>query len=87
MKDRVYQIAINPKYDIYQRGLAGMVYKIFNKKTGVERSVNEELAWELHKPVIEKFKRRKVYARFKGNTWAADLAEMVSLSSFNLSVK
>ena len=64
-----------------------MVYKIFNKKTGVERSVNEELARELHKPVIEKFKRRKVYARFEGNTWAADLAEMVSLSSFNLSVK
>ena len=33
--------------------------------------------------MIKKFKRRKVYARFKANIWAADLAEMGSLSSFN----
>ena len=26
-------------------------------------SVNEDLTGELHKPVIQKFKRRKVYAR------------------------
>ena len=39
-------------------------------------SVNEQLAEELHKPVIKKFKRRKVYARFKDNIWVADLAEM-----------
>ena len=49
-------------------------------------SVNE-LAEELHKPVIKKFKRRKVYARFKDNIWAADLAEMESLSSKNKNVK
>ena len=49
-------------------------------------SVNEQLAEELHKPVIKKFKRRKVYARFKDNTWAADLAEMGSLSSKNKNV-
>ena len=36
-------------------------------------SVNEQLAEELHKPVIKKFKRRKFYARFKDNIWAADL--------------
>ena len=29
--------------------------------------VNEQLAKELYKPVIKKFKRRKVYARFKDN--------------------
>ena len=50
-------------------------------------SVNEQLAEELHKPVIKKFKRRKVYARFKDNTWAADLAEMESLYSKNKNVK
>ena len=44
-------------------------------------SVNEQLAEELHKPVIKRFKRRKVYASFKVNIWAADLAEMKSLSS------
>ena len=38
--------------------------------------VNEVLAEELHKPVIKKFKRRKVYARLKDNIWVADLAEM-----------
>ena len=54
-------------------------------KAGV--SVNEQLAEELHKPVTKKFKRRKVYARFKDNIWAADLAEMESLSSKNKNVK
>ena len=47
-------------------------------KTGSGVSVNEQLAEELHKPVIKEFKRRKVYARFKDNIWAADLAETES---------
>ena len=42
---------------------------------------------ELHNPVIKKFKRRKVYARFKDNIWAANLTEMESLSSKNKNVK
>ena len=54
-------------------------------KVGV--SVNKQLAEELHKPVIKKFKRRKVYARFKDNIWAADLVKMGSLSSNNKNVK
>ena len=44
-----------------QRALTNMVYKIFDKKTGSGVSVNEQLAEELHKPVIKKIKRRKVY--------------------------
>ena len=64
-KDRAYQIPRNPKYAGYQRGLASMVYKIFDKETGLGASVNKDLAEELHKPVIKKLKRRKVYARFK----------------------
>ena len=44
-----------------------MVYKFFDKKTGSEVSVNEELAEELHTLIIKKFKRSKVYARFKKN--------------------
>ena len=58
-----------------------------NKKAGSGVSVNEQLAEELHKPVIKNFKRRKVYAKFKDNIWAADLAEMGSLSSKNKNVK
>ena len=49
-------------------------------------SVNKQLAEELHKPVIKKLKRRKVYARFKDNIWATDLSEMGSLSSENKNI-
>ena len=76
MKDRAYEIARNTKYDVYHRGFASVIYKFFDKKTGSGASVNADLAEELHKPVIKKFKRRKVYAWFKDNIWAADLAEM-----------
>ena len=73
LKDRAYEIARNRGYDGYQRALASMVYKFFDKTTGsgaiatskAGESVNEQLAKELHKPVIKKFQRRKVYARFK----------------------
>ena len=51
-----------------------------------EQLVEEQLVEELHKPVIKKFKERKVYARFKDNIWAADLAEMESLSSKKLDI-
>ena len=64
-----------------------MVYEFFDKKTGLRKSVNEQLAEDLHKSVSRKFKRRKVYAKFNDNIWAADLAEMESLSSMNKNVK
>ena len=59
MKDRAYKIAINLNYDGYQTALAGMVYKFFDKKTGSGVSVNEELAKEIHKPIIKNFKKKK----------------------------
>ena len=59
LKDRAYKIARNRNYDGYQRELASMVYKVFDKKAGSGVSVNEQLAEELHKPVIKKLKRRK----------------------------
>ena len=76
MKDKANEIARNCKYDGCQRALSNMVYKVFDKKTGLGVSVNQQLAEELHKPVIKKFKRRKFYARFKDSIWAADLVEM-----------
>ena len=63
------------------------MYKSFHKKTGLQASVNKELAEELHKPVFKNFKRRKVYARFRNNIWAADLSEMESLPYENQVVK
>ena len=87
LKDRAFEIARNRNYDGYQRALANMVYKLFDKKTWSEMNVTEQLAEELHKPVIKKLKRRKAYARFKENIWTIDLAEMESLSSKNKNVK
>ena len=87
MKDKAYEIARKYGYDGYQRALASMVHKFFDKKTGSGISVNEQLAKSLHKPVTKKLKRRKVYAWLKGNIWAADLAEVGSLSSKNKNVK
>ena len=87
MKYRAYKIARNCNYHGYQTALPSRVYRLFDKKAGSGISVNEQLAEELHKSVIKKLKRRKVYARFKDNIWAADLAEMESLSSKNKNVK
>ena len=49
-------------YDGYQRGLASMVYKFFDKKSigsGISNEPNYQLAEELHKPIIRKFKKEK----------------------------
>ena len=48
--------------------------------------LNEVVAQTIHKPVIKKLKRRKLYSRFKDNIYAADLTEMGSLSSTNRGV-
>ena len=63
--DKAFNVAKNPKYDEYQRGLASMVYKFFDKKTSGSSIKNEnmsdqQLAEELLKPIIRKFKKRKV---------------------------
>ena len=64
-----------------------MVYKFFDNKIGSGMSVNKQLAEDVYKPAVKTFKRRKIYARFKGNIWAADLAEIGSLSFKNKIVK
>ena len=32
LKSKAYEIAANPKYNGYERGLAAMVYKFFNER-------------------------------------------------------
>ena len=78
LKKRGCEIALNPKCDRYQRGLANIGYKFFHKKTGlgVKASVSKELAQDLRKPMMKKLKKRKVYARLKDNILAADIADM-----------
>ena len=59
LKDKACEIAINSKYNGYQRGLARNVYFFFNKKIGsvTTANVNEMLAQELDNPMIKKFKK------------------------------
>ena len=96
LRDKAFNIAKDPKHDGYQKILASMVYKFFDKKTagsGVATLANksaiqsipqnEQLAEELHKLIIKKFKKRKVYLAFNDNIWAADLGDMQLISKFN----
>ena len=89
LHNKAFNIAKNPKYDGYQRGLASiMVYKYFDTKTSdvaVKSQImqNEELAEELHKSIIRKFQKRKVHSSFIDNIRGADLSDMQSISKFN----
>ena len=51
--------------------------------TNKSLSQNQQLAEELHKSIIRKFKKRKIHAAFKDNIWGADLADMQLLSRYN----
>ena len=102
LRDKAFNIPKDTKYDGYQRGLASMVYKFFDKKSAsladkstegsgakhVNNNIklapqNQQLAEELHKPIIKKFKKRKVHGAFKDNIWDADLADTQLLSRHN----
>ena len=86
--DKAFDIAKYPKYGEYQRGLAWMVYRFFDKTTSgratkFEIMSNKDLAEELHKLIIRKLKKRKIYSSFIENIWHADLADIHLISKFN----
>ena len=92
LKDKVFEIANNPNYDVCQRRLSSMVYKFFDKKskgTGIKNEIkeNQQLANEPHKPIIRKFKKRKVYSSFKDSIWGVDLANMQLISKYNKGIR
>ena len=63
-----------------------MVYKLFDKKSrgsGIINEPNNQLANEFHKPIIRRFKKRKVYSSYRDNIWGVDLVDMQSLSKYN----
>ena len=68
-----------------------MVYKFFDKKSsgsGVAAiEPNCQLASELQKQIIRKFKRQQLYSSFRDNIWGVDLADMQSLSKYNKGIK
>ena len=84
---KAFNIAINRKYDWYQRGLASVVYNFFDKKASGgavknKNMSNQELTEELHKPIIRKSKKRKLYSPFIGNILGADLVDKQLIRKF-----
>ena len=77
LRDNAYDIFSNPEYDGYQRGLASIVYKFFDKKSmakssslermgsGTAKASSSILADELHKPIIRKFNKKKYFRNLK----------------------
>ena len=68
LRNKAFKIASDQKYHGYQRGLASMVYKVFDKNSsgsGLANKENTQLVNELHKPIIRKFNKRKVHSSFK----------------------
>ena len=64
LRDKAFNVAKNPKYDGYQKGLASMAFKLFDKKTSRgaiknKNMSNQELAEEIHKSIIGKFENEK----------------------------
>ena len=90
LRDKTFKIASDRISDGYQRRLASIVYKFIDKKSwrsGVATEPYYQLANELHKQIIRKFKRWKVYLSFRDNIWSVDLAGMQSLSKYNKGIK
>ena len=86
LRDKAIKSASDPRYDGYQRGLASIIYRFFDKKSsgsGADAKTNYHFANELHNQIIRKFKRRKVCSPFRENIWGVDLADMQSLNKYN----
>ena len=86
--DKAFNITKNPKHHGYQRGIASMVYKCFDKKnfgndTENENISSKKLAEELQKPIIRKFNKIKLYSPFIDNIWGADLADVQLISKID----
>ena len=84
MKKKVFKIASDLKYDGYQRGLGLMVYNFFDKKStllnkysgsGTINKPDYQLANELHKPIIKKFRKRKVFSSFRDDIWPEHISQ------------
>ena len=89
LKNEAYKIAVDPKIDSFQRALASMVWKFFDKRSRkvLGSGIKKKLADELHKSIIRKFKRRKVYSSSKDDVWGVDLTDMSFISKFNKGIK
>ena len=73
---------------MYERGLASMVYKFFDREisgSGIknENISNKDLPEEAHKLIIKNFNKRKILSPFIENIWDGNLAGIQLISNFN----
>ena len=91
LRNKAFRIASDPKCDGYQRGLASLVQKGFDKKSSASGVAaiepNYQVANEHLKQIIRKFKKQKVYLPFRDSIWGVDLTDMQSLSKYNKGIK
>ena len=85
LSDKVFKSASDPKEDQLQWFTSFLIKK--SSGSGIANEPNYQLANELHKPIIKKFKKRKVYSSFRDNIQGFDLAYMQSLSKYNQRIK
>ena len=66
-----------------------LVFFVINSASGIKKDniLNKELAEKLHKPIIGKFKKRKVHSTFMDNVWGADIVVMFFLYKFNKGIR
>ena len=69
--------------DIKEELLLWFIHFLIKKNANNDIKHNLQLSKELHKPIIRKFKKRKIYSGFRDNIWGADLADMQLISKFN----
>ena len=88
LRDKAFNFAKNPKYDGYQRELASMVYKFFDKKSAgsgvnIPLEFNEQLAKRITQTNYQTILKKKSLFWIRDNIWGTDLADMQLISKFN----
>ena len=59
LRDKTFNIAKNPKCDEFERGLASMVYKFFDKNSKIYGIIqNQQLAEEMQRSIIRNFEKK-----------------------------
>ena len=90
IRDKVFNIAKNSKYDGYQRGITLIVYKFFGKTRLVvvlksKVMLNQKLSEELHYSLISKFEKHISIPTFNSinNIWGSDIVDTQLISKFD----
>ena len=72
LRNEAFNIAKNPKYDGYQRGLSSMVYKFFDKKStgsGIANEPNYQQQMNFINQLLENLKKEKLFLDLKIMFW------------------